>query len=537
MSRQQPSSPLIEALLRPEAYPHDVAGPKLVETHISWVILTGCYAYKIKKPVDLGFLDFSSLERRHHFCEEEVRLNRRFSTSLYVGVVAIAGTPQSPQVDGTGEAIEYAVKMREFSQDCLLENHLADGRFDTALVEMLGARLATFHDQADRCDADGGTPAYGSLKAVKAPALENFEQIRVALEEAEQREVPGAQRQLQHLQGWCEQALVDLEMVFKQRREGGFIRECHGDLHLRNILVIAREIQFFDCIEFDDQLRWIDTFSELGFLLMDLEVRGHGDWANRLLNIYLEYSGDYQGLKLLPFYKIYRAVVRAKVNVMRLGEAGLKTGQRRSALDDYHRYMGLAERYTQPLQPFLAIMHGVSGTGKSTVAAEVAAATGALRLRSDVERKRIFGLAPHQDSETCSATDIYTEAATRKTFSRLSRLAGQLLEWGYPVIVDATFLGSQWRASFRQLARTRGVSFAIIDCQAGEKTLQARLEKRSLSAREVSEADTAVMIKQRLRQTPLSEEEAQFTIEVNTEKDLELEEIVEYIAQKKAIEV
>ncbi|WP_179957556.1 AAA family ATPase [Exilibacterium tricleocarpae] len=515
---------LIESLRRAAAYPHAVASVRVIETHVSWVFLTGDYVYKVKKPVDFGFLDFSTLAKRRHYCEEELRLNRRFAPDLYLAVVAITGTPDAPVIGGVGEVLDYAVKMREFPQRSLWQNCMDRGEVSERQIDELAARLAAFHQDATVAAEGAGTPVYGSLKAVTQAALENFEHIGPLLENR------GQLRQLSHLQGWTQGQLARLDANFSKRQADGFIRECHGDLHLGNIAIIDGEITLFDCLEFNDQLRWIDTMAELGFLLMDLEDKGRTAWASRLLNIYMEFSGDYRGLQVLPFYKVYRALVRAKVAILRLAQADTTAAEKETVLSAYSHYMTLAEGYTRPPAPFLAITHGVAGTGKSTVAAAVAAATGAIRIRSDVERKRLFGLRPQQDSSAVAGIDIYSREATAKTFDRLAQLACRLLEMGQAVIVDATFLDRDRRRRFKQLAEVNRVSFAIVDCVANPDTLAARLEARARLPESVSEAGIEVMHAQQRNQTPLADEEQSATITVNTEQPLNLASIAARLA-------
>ncbi|MCE9639634.1 MAG: phosphotransferase, partial [Betaproteobacteria bacterium] len=302
------SAQLLAALGSAACYPHPVCRARLIQTHISWVLLAGSYAYKIKKPVDLGFLDFTTLAARRHYCEEELRLNRRLAPELYLEVVPITGTPQQPAIGGTGAAIEYAVKMKEFAQSAVLDNAIARGDIKHADIETLARTIADFHAQlapqecAKACDLD---------MSVLPPALENFEQMLP---------LPGAADDSETLRGirdWTLREYQVLGALFEQRRAAGFVRECHGDLHLGNIVMIDGAAVPFDCIEFNPALRWMDVMNEVAFLMMDLDAHGRRDLAFTFVNAYLETSGDYAGVRLLPFYFVYRAVVRAKINLMR----------------------------------------------------------------------------------------------------------------------------------------------------------------------------------------------------------------------------
>src|SRR3569833_1320034 len=307
-----PAPALITALQEPAAYPHAVESVRLVETHISWVLLAGDYAYKIKKPVDFGFLDFSSLAQRRHYCEEDLRLNRRFAPQLYLAVVPIGGRIDAPVVDGGGEPLEYAVKMREFPQDAQLDRVLARGELRRTHIGALAEHLADVHRRAAVAAADSG---YGTAENVWQPMSQNFAQIRPRLRSLEALEL------LERVQRWSEERYAALHELLTQRRRDGYIRECHGDAHLGNIVLLDDRPVLFDCIEFNPNLRWIDVISESAFLTMDLHDRGRDDLAHRALNDYLQASGDYAGLHLLRFYQVYRALVRAKVACLRCAQS------------------------------------------------------------------------------------------------------------------------------------------------------------------------------------------------------------------------
>lgn len=312
---------LISSLLSAEIYPHPVNQLRLIETHISWVILTGPYAYKIKKPVNLGFLDFSSLEQRKLYCEEELRLNKRTAPSIYLGVVPITGSTTQPQLDGKGEAIEYAVKMRQFPQDAQLDHLLEQGGLKAAHMDAFARLVADFHQQVAVAGADDN---YGEPDQVMQPVEENFEQIG-------QHQLTSQQQQLlDELHAWSTTEYQRLETQLAQRKQQGFIRECHGDMHLRNLAWIDEQAVAFDGIEFNANLRWIDVISEVAFLVMDLQDRNQPELAQRFLNAYLEITGDYAGLSLLPFYLVYRALVRAKVAAIRAGQQDIEDAERSS---------------------------------------------------------------------------------------------------------------------------------------------------------------------------------------------------------------
>lgn len=527
---------LIKSLQRIACFPHQVATLLLIQTHISWILLTGPFAYKIKKAVNLGFLDFSTLEKRKYLCEEELRLNRRFSPDLYLEVVPITGNLDSPRVGGGGEVLEYAVKMREFPQTALLSSLAERNGILPVHVDQIAESLAEFHRNAARTDdqqanTGEGTPPYGTFDAIAAPVRENFNQLRQyssAFKESEK---------LQWLERWSEEQLELLKPAFIRRLTDGFIRECHGDLHLGNIAVVDGEIRFFDCIEFNPAFRWIDTISELAFLLMDLEDYGYHRYAGRLLNRYLEQTFDYEGLGLLTFYKVYRAMVRVKVNAIRLAQIGASQidpeqnkdldTDRQKTQEACNRYLCLAEKSINARAPFFSIMHGVSGTGKSTVSAKLADEYGALRLRSDLERKRLHGMAGTDKTHSELNAGIYSGSATEKTYDRLAEISEYAISGGYPVIADATFLSRMKRHDFMAIAVRHQVPFIVFHCQASETTLVNRLKKRETMEGEASEAGVPVMRNQLENQNRLSVAEKHWTININTESEFNPETVLD----------
>lgn len=498
---------LLDSLLRAEAFPHPVTTLEVRETHISWVILTGDFAYKIKKPVNFGFLDFSTLQRRQHFCHEEIRLNQRLCPRIYLDVVAVVSRSGALFMEGEGDVIDYAVKMRQFDADATLADHLARAPVSAQSLQPLGYRIAEFQQQAERATVESG---WGSADAVMAPVLENFRQIEPLLQDDILRAL------LSSIRDWSLHTGKQLRVPFTQRQQQGFVRELHGDLHSGNIALIDQQWTPFDCIEFNPDLRWIDTASDLAFLLMDLELRGFPAHANQILNACLEYSGDYALLQLLDFYRTYRAMVRAKVCILRMQQSGLSTLALDTLQQEFARYLDYALQLQKPRPRFLAVMMGVSGSGKSTVARQIAAQTGAIQLRSDATRKRLCGLTPLQDSASSLPGGIYTDVISRQTFAQLLDDAAAILEWGYPVIVDATFLQQAHRAPFLELAERNHVHFVIVHCQASVDELKRRILQRQQQATDVSEAGIEVMERQLQYQEPLSAVESSYYLPAET---------------------
>jgi uncharacterized protein len=485
-------SRLIESLKESTDFPGTDEKPVVIETHISTVFLAGDYAWKLKKPVNFGFLDFSSLDQRRHFCEEELRLNRRLAPELYLDVVSITGSPEHPVIGGAGEALEYAVKMRRFKQDDLFNNLLAAGKLDDALIRQVGRIAADFHAHAARASMD---MPYGSAEAAFSPMQQNFDQLRDLITDQSQLE------QLDELERWTRQRYEALRETLDQRKKDGFIRECHGDMHLGNIALIDGEVAVFDGIEFNDFFRWGDVMSEIAFLTMDLDHRGDTWHSNIVLNEYLEKSGDYAGLELLRFYQVYRAMVRAKVSSFRLAQE-LSDAERTEVLEQYQGFVSLAEHYTRLDQPALILMHGFSGSGKTVVSGKLCPALGAIRLRSDVERKRLNALTADEDASAAITAGIYSQEMTELTYGHLAETSKRLLKSGFAVIVDATFLKKVQRDLFSGLTR----HWYILDITADTEVLRSNIRKRQ-SQGDASDASLEVLEHQLQSHDPLTDDE------------------------------
>ena len=483
------------SLLDPACYPHRVAQVRLVETHISWVLLTGDYAYKVKKPVDLGFANFSTLALRRRYCEEELRLNRRLAPELYLGVVAIRGTRQEPRIEGKGRILDYAVKMRQFPQERLASRALIQGRFGPSEIDDLAATIAAFHTETSAAPAGGplGTPP-----AILASALQNFDQMLRLMGSPQERKA------LKTLRQWTEREHAARHDEFEARKSGGFVRECHGDLHLGNIALLDRRPVPFDCIEFSDDLRCIDVMSEIGFLVMDLLDRHRADLAWRFLNRYLEATGDYGGIAVLRFYLVYRALVRAKIHLMRARQPRLKSGEKRRLLGCFRVYLRLAGQLAAPRRGAIILAHGLSGSGKTTATQSLIEQAGAIRLRSDLERKRMHGLGALAASGSGLATGLYTPAKTAAVYLRLGNLAHEIARAGYPVVVDATFLRRTEREAFRALSRHLEVAFVILNFRVPLAVLRARVGARQARGDDASEADLTVLGRQIAAREPLT---------------------------------
>jgi aminoglycoside phosphotransferase family enzyme/predicted kinase len=505
--------PLIASLLKPAAYDHPVQEIQLLETHISWILLTGPFAYKLRKPVQLGFVDFGTAALRRQDCIEEVRLNRRLAPDLYLGVRDIHGPADQARFHGPGVVIESAVQMRQFDQEALLPLVLQHQGLADSAIDALADRLALFHDNAAVALVGGG---FGSADRVVAPALANLQ----VLEES------SAQAELAPLRRWTEATAERLTPLFQRRLAAGQVREGHGDLHLGNMALLAGEIVVFDCLEFNADLRWIDPISDMAFLVMDLVQVGQPRLAAHLLNGWLAQNGDYGGLHLWRWYLTYRALVRAKVTALRLEQ--LQPPEIPASGPTLHlwaqlaRYLALAQQSCAPaslrgtgaqgtMPQALLICHGVSGSGKSHLARQICDRAGWIQLRSDVERRRLFGRwgvpgGPRWSGEP--GADPYGPAVTQFLYEqRLPACAEAILAAGYNAVVDATFLEASHRAVMAALAHRCGVPLVILDCRVSPLLARRRLEARQRQGGDPSEADASILNRQLKNQQPFCVEE------------------------------
>lgn len=497
---QQTDNPLINALL------HLTPETKLVETHISWVLLTGEFVYKIKKPVDFGFLNFTNLEKRKFYCGEELRLNRRLAPDLYLDVLPITGTADQPSIGGEGEAFEYAIKMKQFPEEGLMDRLATSGEIDADLIDKLADTIATFHDEIAIAQTDN---PLGTADSVQAPVTQNFEQILPLLTTDKERS------ELKIVEEWSKQQFESLKQLLESRHKNGFIRECHGDLHLGNIVVIDGQPVLFDCIEFNDEFRWIDLINEIAFIVMDLMMRDFKGYAFRLLNRYLEKTGDYEGIALLNYYITYRAMVRAKIARFTMGHMSEGSPEYQQQLAQYQSYINLALQLSNN-KPFLMITHGLSGSGKSFVSSMALEEFSAIRVRSDIERKRLAGLDPLAKTKSGLGSGIYDAKTGQETYKKLLELAETVIKSGYPAIVDATFLQQADRLEQQQLAEKLGVDFLIINTEAPDEQLEQFIAQRAKLAHDPSEADITVLAQQKEKRELLSDSEKQVTLSLDS---------------------
>ncbi|WP_420474909.1 AAA family ATPase [Noviherbaspirillum sp. ST9] len=467
------------------------------ETHISVVLVAGGLAWKFKKALRFDFLDFSTLDKRRFYCEEELRLNRMYAPELYLGVVAVTGDSVHPVLGGNGPPLDYAVKMRAFDQAALWSARIADGRLTVADIDTWATRLATLHEAAARAPAESPWCTPSALQAI---ADETLDLLSAHLPESAER------HDARMLRDWEAQQRADLRAQFLARKAGGFIRECHGDLHCANILTVDGKVEAFDCIEFSESLRWIDVMNDIAFTCMDLRFRGSSHCASRLLNAWLEHTGDYAGLPVFAYYEVHRALIRCKVALLAAAQGEARA--RRDASD----YLAFAVQRVKRPAPALVIMHGFSGSGKTTLARMAVEALDAIQIRADIERKRLAGIPALQRGGAA----LYAEEMTRRVYRHLLETARSIVRAGWTAVVDATFLQREQRSPFAALAEELGVRFIILSATATENEMRRRLMLRESAQADASDAGVAILDRQLACHDPFSSTEEPRVCAVDT---------------------
>lgn len=494
---------LVHTLLhQPDKLPFPADAAKLIETHISWILLAGDYAYKFKKPLNLGFLDFSTLAQRHYFCQQELQLNQRLAPAYYLDVLPVYGDAQHPTFQSNDTPpVEYAVLMRRFDNTRQLDRLAQQHQIDPDIISQLAQQIARFHQHAPTLSPD----IIDIQKQIIDPALDNFTVFF-----SDQRNPPDQQLELLYQQ--IRRLTRQLWPLWQQRARQQHVKDCHGDLHLGNITLDHGTPVIFDCIEFEPSFRQTDTLNDLAFTLMDLLHFDCRLQAWQLLNEYLQHSGDYQALPLLPFYLSYRAMIRAKIAYIEQQQASTP----RSA-EKVHSYLQLAQQCLQPNKtPALLITCGVSGSGKSWLGHYLQQHFQLIQIRSDIERQRL----------TLQAAQRYQPAQTERVYHILLEGARAALQAGYHTLIDATCLHTRQRALFRQLARDTGSRFYILYCQADRSVLQQRIQQRRHQPDNVSEATIDVMQQQLQQQQPPDQEEQPDTWPIDTSDTAALQQLV-----------
>ena len=510
---------LVDSLLNPDSYDHAVSSVDLIETHISWVLLAGEFVYKIKKPIVLDFLDFHDLERRKYYCDKEIRLNQPWAPEIYLDVVPITLENGQSRIGGAGTPIEYAVRMRRFDQQSRLDLQLETGKLTVADMKELGRTIAARHAAAQVVDA---------IQRARVAALtkdfiwDNFAALDGFIDADE----------LKFLHEWTSCKLQEIDSLLLQRFDDGYVRDCHGDLHLANLVRLPTGITAFDCIEFNTDLRHIDVTCDIAFLIMDLVARRRHDLAAHFLNRYLERTGDYQCMRLMSLFFVYRCLVRAKVAVI-LSEESETDKAREAALSEAHWYCDMARRQATERTPVLIVMSGLSGSGKTWVSGQLMAALPAIRIRSDVERKRIFDLRETESSSSDVGSGIYTDEVNRTVYERLNHTGRMILEAGHNVILDAAFLKVADRAAAISVAKECGLPCLLVDVHAPADVLRDRVRQRSKHADDASEAGQEVLEHQLAIAEPLTDAEESIAVACDNIGELDIEAILRQIEDRK----
>ncbi|MGV8078944.1 MAG: AAA family ATPase [Syntrophales bacterium] len=470
---------LVDTMLNPELYPCRPETVELVQTHISYVFIAGEEVYKVKKPVDFGFLDFSTLEKRKFYCGEEVRLNRRLAGETYLGVAEIRQDPAGGlSLSGDGPVVEYAVRMKRLPQDRMLKGLLREGTVDISVMDDVARKVAAFHAAAE---TGGRIDEVGGIDTIRHNHDENFDQT------AKYRGVTIPAYQWAFIRDYIAFFMDRNGDLLRRRVEEHRIRDCHGDLHLEHIC-LAGEIVIFDCIEFNERFRFEDTAAEAAFLAMDLDYNGYPDWAESFVAAYIRHSGDDDVRRLLNFYKCYYAFVRGKVVSFRLDDRAIGEEGRREAREMAEKYFDWAYTYAaRPERPALILTAGLMGTGKSVVARQVAPRLDAVVIQMDALRKELAGLKPGEKRPEAFGAGLYSAEVSQRTYAAALERAGETIREGRPVIIDGSYKRREDRLRALETARTLGADFMVLECCCGEADIRRRLEGRQSEAGEPSD--------------------------------------------------
>ena len=490
--------PLVQGLLSPEAYPHRPAEVELRQTHISYLFFAGEYVYKVKKPLDLGFLDYSTLEKRRAMCEAEVVLNRRLCERAYLGTVPIVEQGSGYIVEGDGQPAEYAVKMVRLPDEGMMTPLLERDAVTPGMVRRIALRVAEFHASSERNET---IDRYGGLETAMVNWRENFEQTEPYIGRTITHD------QFDEIRAFVEGVAADEADLFAERVRQGYARDCHGDLRADAICFWDDGgVCIFDCIEFNDRFRYSDTAADIAFLAMDLEHRGRRALSDELMGAYLRASLDSTLPLLLPFYKCYRAYVRGKVDGFQIDQPEIDEAQRRAQRDLARSYFELAYQYaTETPARALIITVGVTGSGKSYLANALAARLGAAVFSSDVVRKRLQGIDPSEPREDPYEQGIYRPEVTEQTYRTLLDEARRWLERGKPVVLDASYLRRSHRDAALRLAYATDASFLALECEADEALIWERLSERRGEQRVVSDGRWEIYQRQQEQREPVDE--------------------------------
>jgi aminoglycoside phosphotransferase family enzyme/predicted kinase len=513
MSASAMTTYILESLRNPTAYPVQTSTVELVQTHISWLFLTDTHVFKLKKPVNFGFLDFSTLDLRRFYCYEELRLNRRLCPDIYEKVIALRETDAGAAFVGNGKVIEYAVMMKRLPADRMLDILVDCGMISTEEIQIIALEISRFHSNAA---TSPHISKFGSLEQIQYNWRENFEQ---ALPFQTSTLPPDV---FETIRSYVEMFTDSYSALFAERVENGYIRECDGDIHLENICLLNNTAYIFDCIEFNERFRYSDTAADIAFLLMDLDFHSRSDLADAALTAYITASGDTGLIKLITFYKVYRAFVRGKVESLQLQDTGIIKEARTIAEKKAIRYFRLAQGYClrSALPPTLFITSGTMGCGKSTLAGQLAFELGLAIFNSDTVRKQLAGLLPQTAIQISFGKGLYSREMSQRTYRELERLAKSELASGHSTVIDAGFGTAAERARFAQLAASKGLEFIIlfVECEPDEQ--RQRLRERSSRGDSVSDGRVELLDQQKTLFEPPADSEGRI-ISISTSEGAE----------------
>jgi aminoglycoside phosphotransferase family enzyme/predicted kinase len=515
---------VVHALSKPDAYPERPARVCVRQTHISWLFFTDRFVYKVKKPVNFGFLDFTTLEARRFFCEEEARLNERLAPGVYLGVVPIKARDCAIHLGGSGGTVEYALQMRRLPEELMLPAQLAAGKVTPETMRRLAGVLAEFHARAD---TGAEVDQAGSLATILGNWQENFAQTSPYVD------FPLKRATWERIRAQVATFCRVRARLFQQRLAEGRIRDGHGDLRAEHIC-LTDPIVIFDCIEFNQRFRHGDVAADIAFLAMDLEAQGFPDLAQAFVRAYVECSGDHRLPEILDFYKSYRAVVRAKVECFRLDDPSVSQGEKRAAVKAAQRYWQLAARYAEALRrPWLLLTCGLMGTGKSVLAEALAKRLDLVLLSSDATRKQLAGMPPTAHAYTGYGEGLYTPKHTEATYADLCQRAECALLGKRSVVVDASFQRARHRLQAREIAECTGAEFCILECWCPEEEIRQRLEVRTAHGEAVSDGRWELLAQQRRAFEPLFEIPPQQHLRIDTTRSPEVvvDEVVARLKQ------
>lgn len=502
--------PCIRAMLEPAFYPSRPAAVELVQTHISFVLLAGEDVFKIKKPVKFSFLDFSTLERRRHYCREEVRLNRRLAPDVYLGVLSIRATEAGYRLgeEDDPDAEEYAVHMKRLPAERMFSEILARGEGTGDQIDAIAQRLADFHAVAAASDEIASN---GSPEAILAVLESDFS------ESATYRGITISPEDDEVIQEFCRTFVRTHVDLLRSRQASHRIRECHGDLRAEHIC-FGDDLVMIDCIEFEPRFRNRDVAAEVAFLAMDIEHLGHRSLAQRLIRRYGEISGDTDLARMVPFYQCYFAYIRGKVESLKSLESEVGADDRQRAIAEARSHFAQAHRYSWAYSPALVAVGGLSGSGKTTVARALHDRFGFEHFNSDVIRKQLAGVAFDRPATEIEKSELYSAERSRQTYAHMLALAGAELESGRGAIVDATFQRREHRRQVDELAANAGVPCVFVECGCGATEIRRRLDRRSRSGKGPSDADWEVYRAQLASYEPVSAGERECTVSVDTSR-------------------